>query len=397
MGAAFTRKYNAGTTIGGIALRTAGTADIRANPTLASGDVKMSKDGGAFANLGTLPSAVPASGKNIEVILSATELSCARAVIHCIDQTSPKEWDDFEIVVETFGNASAQFPPDYSDTVRLGQTALPNAAAGANTGLPVVGTQVPNATAGASNGLLIAGTNAATSFNNTGQTTGLPLLMTQTVAGLGNGLVVGDALNFILGLAANTEAVLAFDSSGNNLATAANLALVKADTAATLLKVATNGVYVDWSHIVNPTSTVVLSGTTIANLTNGVSVAPLVATANPTFYASENLPDIAQASAPAISWTIVDSSDAAVSLSGKTVRFVAARSNDATAAAVFNHSTGGNGVTISGTSNNIVTVQLTTTDTATAQQLFYWIWDMTSDIALVNGTMPVGMAKKTTT
>lgn len=42
---------------------------------------------------------------------------------------------------------------DLQNTVRAGLTALPNAAAGANTGLPVVGTQIPNATAGASGGL----------------------------------------------------------------------------------------------------------------------------------------------------------------------------------------------------------------------------------------------------
>lgn len=51
---------------------------------------------------------------------------------------------------------------DPDDAVRLGLTALPNATAGANTGLPVVGTQVPNATAGASAGLLISGSNSGT-------------------------------------------------------------------------------------------------------------------------------------------------------------------------------------------------------------------------------------------
>lgn len=61
---------------------------------------------------------------------------------------------------------------DLDDSVRAGLTALPNAAAGANTGLPVVGTQVPNATAGAANGLFIAGSNAATSVNITGNITG---------------------------------------------------------------------------------------------------------------------------------------------------------------------------------------------------------------------------------
>lgn len=57
------------------------------------------------------------------------------------------------------------------DAVRAGLTALPNATAGANTGLPVVGTQVPNATAGAANGLFIAGTNAATTVTTSFTTT----------------------------------------------------------------------------------------------------------------------------------------------------------------------------------------------------------------------------------
>jgi hypothetical protein len=135
MGDKAVRKYATAATIDGISLNTAGTADIRANPTLAAGDVKISKDAGSFANLATLPSAVPAAGKSIEVALSSGETTCARAVIDFIDQTSPKEWDDFRLIVETFGHASAQFPPDYSDSVRQGMTALPNAAAEAAGGL----------------------------------------------------------------------------------------------------------------------------------------------------------------------------------------------------------------------------------------------------------------------
>lgn len=61
---------------------------------------------------------------------------------------------------------------DPFDGVRLGLTALPNAVAGANTGLPVVGNQIPNALAGASGGVFIAGANAATAVNITGNITG---------------------------------------------------------------------------------------------------------------------------------------------------------------------------------------------------------------------------------
>ena len=50
---------------------------------------------------------------------------------------------------------------NFADSVRLGLTALPNATAGANTGLAVVGTQIPNATAGANGGLPTCDANAA--------------------------------------------------------------------------------------------------------------------------------------------------------------------------------------------------------------------------------------------
>jgi len=51
---------------------------------------------------------------------------------------------------------------DVQDAVRLGLTAMPNAAAAASGGLPTIGVTIPNATAGAAGGLFIAGTNAAT-------------------------------------------------------------------------------------------------------------------------------------------------------------------------------------------------------------------------------------------
>lgn len=60
---------------------------------------------------------------------------------------------------------------------------VPDAVAGANTGLPVVGTQVPNANAGAAGGLFIAGTNAPVTIAGSGNA----LTLTSTGAN-GNGL-----------------------------------------------------------------------------------------------------------------------------------------------------------------------------------------------------------------
>ena len=52
----------------------ADTKLLKANPTLAAGDVLVSKDYGAFANLATLPDAEPDAGYAIRVQLSATEM-----------------------------------------------------------------------------------------------------------------------------------------------------------------------------------------------------------------------------------------------------------------------------------------------------------------------------------
>lgn len=78
------------------------------------------------------------------------------------------------------------------DAVRGGLTAIPNATAGANTGLPVVGTQVPNATAGAAGGLFIAGSNAATTANITGNITGSLSGSVGSVTGNVGGNVTGN-------------------------------------------------------------------------------------------------------------------------------------------------------------------------------------------------------------
>lgn len=48
---------------------------IKTTPTLASGDFKVSTDGGATSNLDTLPSESPAASGNVKVTVSATEMN----------------------------------------------------------------------------------------------------------------------------------------------------------------------------------------------------------------------------------------------------------------------------------------------------------------------------------
>lgn len=113
------RKYNVtldGTTAGSVvvrmSIRKAGSADfaVGADWTPSAGDVKVSKDGGSQANIGTLPSY---SNGAWEFILTGTELSAKEIKVNIVDSAT-KAVDDDEFVLQTFGNASAMYPTVYS-------------------------------------------------------------------------------------------------------------------------------------------------------------------------------------------------------------------------------------------------------------------------------------------
>lgn len=85
-----------------IALQNASTASsFKANPTIASGDFQVSKDGGALANLATLPTNDPAGSIWLKVTLSATEMTADNVQFQAIDQTALKEWSDFALCIPT--------------------------------------------------------------------------------------------------------------------------------------------------------------------------------------------------------------------------------------------------------------------------------------------------------
>ena len=71
------------------------------NPTLAAGDVKVSKDGGAYTNIATLPTTYPTGSNTIIVSLSATEMEAEVVVVRFTDQTTLKEWTDTVITILT--------------------------------------------------------------------------------------------------------------------------------------------------------------------------------------------------------------------------------------------------------------------------------------------------------
>lgn len=77
------------------------TADGRvpvSNPTLAAGDVQISKDGGAYANITTLPTVATASDM-VVVSLSATEMTVTNACVVRFKDQAGSEWLERKFVI----------------------------------------------------------------------------------------------------------------------------------------------------------------------------------------------------------------------------------------------------------------------------------------------------------
>lgn len=70
------------------------------NPTLAAGDVVVSKDGGADANITTLPTVSPAGSTQVKIVLSATEMTANNTCVRFKD-VAGAEWCDLTINIPT--------------------------------------------------------------------------------------------------------------------------------------------------------------------------------------------------------------------------------------------------------------------------------------------------------
>lgn len=135
----FLRKYGTATHVY-IPIIKRGVVDfaVSADWTPAAGDVKISKDGGAAANVTNLPTAITMGNAAMwDFSLTATELQAAKVSV-VVSDSATKAVEDTQFNLLTYGNASAELSGiDFTDAVRLGLTALPNATAGANGGLPL--------------------------------------------------------------------------------------------------------------------------------------------------------------------------------------------------------------------------------------------------------------------
>lgn len=113
--AAFFAKYNTQTDFY-FPLIKRGTMDfaVSGDYTHSSGDVKVSKDGGAAATASNAPSAITmGNGAMWKLTLTATELSAAQIVVTFVDAAT-KAIEDQMLIIHTYGNASAYILFDLS-------------------------------------------------------------------------------------------------------------------------------------------------------------------------------------------------------------------------------------------------------------------------------------------
>ncbi len=101
-----------------------GATDFESTPvTIASGDCKISKDGGAFANT-TTASFVHVAGGIYSIPLTATEMQAKVVVVKIVDQTGTKEWEDQAIIVATVNHASAEIPSLWASVQDIAANAI---------------------------------------------------------------------------------------------------------------------------------------------------------------------------------------------------------------------------------------------------------------------------------
>jgi len=105
MASHYLRKYGVEATVDFELYKLDGTG-LKIDAASATGDITLNRDEAAEEQLDA--DAFVDEGKSYSLVLSATEMEAARIIVHIIDQSSPQVWLDKTLIVETYGNASAQ-------------------------------------------------------------------------------------------------------------------------------------------------------------------------------------------------------------------------------------------------------------------------------------------------
>lgn len=197
----------------------------KANPTIASGDFKVSTDGGAFANLSTLPSANPASGRAVMIDLSSGEMNGDNIVVQCVDAAGA-EWCDLIVNLQTTarqiddlafpGTSGRSIVVDANGLVDANMVKAGPTGAGTAQTAKDIGGAVPAVAAGAANGLLINGANSSVNFSLNTVTFGT---MTATIVGNITGNLSGSVGSVTANVSADIKKVNGVTVNGDGAGT----------------------------------------------------------------------------------------------------------------------------------------------------------------------------------
>lgn len=249
----------------------ANTKTMQANPTLALGDVKVSKDGGAFANLTTLPAVTPAGGVAVQVDLSGTEMTADNVFVQFIDAAGA-EWCDLTFTLQTTARQidDLAFPATSGRSMVVDANGLVDAntvkVGPSGSGTAQTAGDIPARLPAA----LTAGGNMksdALAWNGL-TTVALPLVPT----------VAGRSLDVSAGGEAGLDwANIGSPTTANNLSGTSTKA-VEPTVAGRTLDVSAGGeAGVDWANVGSPTTAVGLTNTTISTTQVVASVSGAVA------------------------------------------------------------------------------------------------------------------------
>jgi hypothetical protein len=116
----YLRKYATATTVNFELYKLDGTG-LKVDAASASGDITLYRDEGSVETLDA--DAFVDEGTIYSLAISQAEMTAARIIIAIVDQSSPQVWLDKVLIIETYGNASAQHIFDLGTaTVNLSST-----------------------------------------------------------------------------------------------------------------------------------------------------------------------------------------------------------------------------------------------------------------------------------
>ncbi len=158
MASHYLRKYAVAATIPFELYKLDGTG-LKTDAASATGDITLYRDEGANEVLDA--DAFADEGVSYSLVLSQAEMTAKHIIVHIVDQSSPQVWLDKVLIVETYGNASAEHIFDLGTaTQNVNVASIDNIDFGA-TMKASINTEVDNALNTA-----IPASNTATSVND---------------------------------------------------------------------------------------------------------------------------------------------------------------------------------------------------------------------------------------